>query len=150
MKPAAWFFLSVRALLGIVFIVSGFQKLTSPAANFAADIEKFELLHGPLVLLTAQILPWLEFVAGVLFILGLWTTISGLLLWALNTGFVLLLSSSLIRKLPIEQCGCFGEAIHLSVPQMLALDCTFWVLFLVFFAFHGPEKAPSLDKQLHG
>ncbi len=150
MRPAPWSFLAGRVLLGAVFIVSGFQKLTTPAVNFAAAIEKFEVVGGPSALFIAQTLPWLEFAGGVLFVLGLWTTVSGLLLWAMNSGFTLLLASSLIRKLPIEQCGCFGEAIHLSVPHMLVLDSVFWVLFLLFFAARGRERAPSLDKALHG
>ena len=150
MKPSSWFFFFIRLGLAAVFIVSGFQKLTAPAVNFAAVIETFEVVKGPLALFAAQTLPWLEFAGGVLFALGLWTSFSGRLLWAMNSGFILLLSSSLLRKLPIEQCGCFGEAVHLTVPQMLALDSALWGLFLVFFVFRGPEKAPSLDKVLHG
>lgn len=149
MNPRALLLLTVRLALGGVFLVSGFQKLAAPAANFAVQVETFQLVGPQASLLVALTLPWLEFTGGVFFFLGLWTVLSGRLLWLLNSGFILLLGSSLLRRLPIEQCGCFGEAIHLTVPQMLALDAVLWALFLVFFSLGGPTHAPSLDKRIH-
>ena len=145
MRRAPSLLLFIRLLLGSVFVVSGFQKLWAPAANFTAVIEKFEILRGVPAAALAQTLPWAEFVAGVFLILGLRTRGALVVLWAMNTVFVGILISALWRKLPLEQCGCFGEAITLSLPQTLALDLILWGLFLVYFLAANRVTVPSLD-----
>lgn len=145
MKPAHFLLLLVRAALGGVFVVSGFQKLWGPWENFAAVIEKFEIIHGLPVTVLARTLPWAEFLAGVFLILGLRTILSLFVLWAMNTAFIGVLASAIARKLPIQECGCFGEALSLSLPKMLAVDISIWVLFLVFFLGSKRVKLPSLD-----
>ena len=148
MKPSTVLHFCLRVGLGSVFVVSGFQKLASPAQNFAAVIEKFQVVPLPVASMIAHTFPWLELVLGVLFVLGLWTRVSLFLLWAMNTAFIALLSSALLRKLPIEECGCFGEAVSMSPKAMLGLDIGFWCLFLVFFILHGRAKSPALDDRL--
>ena len=138
--------LSLRLLLGAVFLISGFQKLTSPYQNFAAVISKFEILSTPAVNLMAQSLPWAEFVLGVFLVLGLWTLPSLVGLWAMNTAFIGAIGSALVRKLPIESCGCFGEAVALSLPKILAIDLSLWVFFLVFFLMSRRVDLPGLDR----
>ena len=138
--------LSLRVLLGAVFLISGFQKLTAPYQNFAAVIGKFELLPDPAAVIMAQTLPWAEFVLGVFLVLGLWERLSLLGLWAMNTVFIAALVSALARKLPIESCGCFGEAIALSLPKILTLDIFLWILFLTFFVLRRSLDLPGLDR----
>ena len=125
--------LGVRVLLGGVFLITGFQKLIAPYQNFAAVIEKFELIQGPSAAFLAQTLPWMEFIFGVFFILGLWEYLSLAVLWAMNTVFIGILASAIARKLPIQSCGCFGEAISLSLPHMLWIDLSLWGLFFIYF-----------------
>jgi putative oxidoreductase len=125
--------LSLRLVLGAVFAISGFQKLSTPWQNFAAVIEQYELLKGPAAAMAAQTLPWVEFLSGVFFLLGLLRRVSFPALWAMNTLFVGVLASALLRKLPIDSCGCFGQSLSLPLPAMLALDVFFWALFLVYF-----------------
>jgi hypothetical protein len=38
--------------------------------------------------------------------------------------FIAAIGSTLLRGIPLESCGCFGGAVHLTPPQALALDCT--------------------------
>lgn len=146
MKPAQLLLLSVRTVLGAVFVVSGFQKLTTPYQNFAAVIEKFEILKGTPVIVMAQTLPWIELVAGVFLILGFWEALSLGVLWAMNTVFIGALSSVLIRKIELDHCGCFGEAVTLSVPQILSLDVLFWAMFLTYFLFSKRIDVPGADR----
>ena len=148
MKLVSFLMLLVRLALGGVFVVSGFQKLWMPAANFAAVIEKFEIVQGPAAALLSQTLPWAEFIAGVFLILGLRTKLSLSILWTMNTVFIGILSSALWRKLPIEECGCFGEAVSLSLPKMLAVDISLWIFFLIYALFSRRVKVPSLDASL--
>ncbi len=144
MKPASLFRLFLRALLGSVFIVSGFQKLISPPQNLAAVIDKFEILHGSAVTALSLTLPWVEFIAGILFVLGLWTSAALALLWLMNTVFIAVLVSALLRRLPIDQCGCFGKDLSIPLPVMLGIDAAIWLLFFVSFFFHK-KSSPSLD-----
>ena len=148
MRPAVAGQLALRVLLGSVFLVSGFEKLSSPAQNFAAVIEKYQILHGPAVMLFAQAMPWVELIFGALLVLGLWTRVSLLALWGMNTLFIGVLSSALLRKLQIDECGCFGESLSHSPPKMLAVDIGLWFLFLIFFLSNRRVKAPSLDDRL--
>lgn len=138
--------LSLRVLLGAVFLVSGFQKLTTPYQNFAAVIEKFDLLPASAVPVLAQTLPWAEFILGVFLVLGLWERLSLAGLWAMNTVFIAAIVSALARKLPIESCGCFGEAVPLTLPKILALDVSLWAFFLLFFLTHRRLDLPGLDR----
>ena len=147
MKPAAASLLAVRVLLASVFIASGFEKLNSPVQNFAAVIEKYQFIPAPLLSATAHAVPWIELVLGVLFALGLWTRASLLGLWVMNTGFIVLIGSALVRKLSIDECGCFGTAVSVPLPVTLALDCVLWVLFLVYFRTLGRVPVPSLDNR---
>ncbi len=137
--------LGLRVLLGAVFVVSGFQKLTTPYQNFAAVIEKFEILHGPGVVFLAQVLPWVEFMLGVFLILGLWERLSLAGLWTMNTAFIGILASAILRKLPVQSCGCFGEALTLSLPQMLSIDLVLWGFFLIYFLKGRDLGLPGLD-----
>ena len=144
MKPAPFFRLLLRAALGGIFIVSGFQKLLSPPQNFAAVIEKFEIIQGPVAALLSVTLPWVELVAGILFVLGLWTTAALAILWLMNTVFIGALASALVRGLPIDQCGCFGKALSIPLPVMLGMDAVVWGLFLISF-LQRKKASPSLD-----
>lgn len=138
--------LSLRVLLGAVFAVSGFQKLMGPYQNFAAVIEKFEILPASFVPPMAQTLPWAELLLGAFLILGLWERLSLLGLWAMNTAFIFAIITALVRKLPIDSCGCFGEAVKFTLPQILAVDGVLWVFFLVLFLAGARAGLPGLDR----
>ena len=84
MKKKTLFLLAIRILLGAVFIFSGFQKLTHPAENFQAVIEKFEIVGGSAAAVLSHVIPWYEFVFGAFLVLGLWTDLALAALWPLN------------------------------------------------------------------
>ncbi len=151
MSPALISRLFLRVALGSVFIVSGFQKLISPAENFAAVIEKFDIVHGAAVTALSLAMPWAEFIGGTLLVLGLWTPVTLGALWLMNTLFIGVLASALWRKVPVGDCGCFGKNLSIPLPVMLAVDGAIWALFLLSFLLRR-KPAPSLDSFLarHG
>lgn len=142
-----WLRLLCRVGLGGLFVVSGFQKLILPAENFAAVIEKFEILSGPAAAFLSHALPWAEFLAGVFLVVGLWTPLSSAALWLMNTVFIGVLASALARKLPLDQCGCFGKNLSIPLPVMLGLDLLIWMVFLFLFLTRR-VPTPSLDSRL--
>ena len=138
--------LSFRILLGALFTVSGFQKLSSPYQNFSVVVEQYQIVKGPTADLVALTLPWAEFIGGVFFALGLWESVSLSVLWVLNVLFIGVLSSGLIRKLPLTDCGCFGAAISLPPPVILGLDVLFFGFFTFYFFTRREADVPGLDR----
>jgi len=63
----------------------------------------------------------------------------------MNTAFIGILASAILRKLPVQSCGCFGEALTLSLPQMLSIDLVLWGFFLIYFLKGRDLGLPGLD-----
>jgi triosephosphate isomerase len=112
----------IRLIIGSIFLVSGLEKLLSPYQNFLYAIQAYQALPSPIEVLVAQIFPWIELIMGAFIFIGLWTP------WALRGAlicfgiFVVMLGQALMRGLPLENCGCFGDLIHLKPRMEIVLD----------------------------
>jgi uncharacterized membrane protein YphA (DoxX/SURF4 family) len=127
-----WLSLLGRFLIGGIFIYSGFQKASAPAAEFAAVVEAYGILPPDWTLTFAQILPWIELIFGVFLVAGYWTRWSARVLAGLLGLFIGALLSVVLRKIPIESCGCYGASIHLSPRMAVLVDafllgCAVWL-----------------------
>ena len=140
------FFVFLRIMTGFVFVASGFVKLMQSYQNFLVTIQSYEILSGAPAVALAKAMPWAEFLVGVFLILGLWSRLSILVLWAFNTVFIGVVGSALIRKLPIQECGCFGDSFSLQPQQTLWLDIILWFLFLWLAAYFDATRSFSLDR----
>ena len=100
------FNLILRLIVGGVFIAAGVLKIIDPV-TFAADIGNYRLLPHEVVNLMAITLPWIEVVAGLLLVLGIWNRASALILTLLMIVFLIAIGQALARGLDIR-CGCFG------------------------------------------
>lgn len=138
-----WVFL--RLLIGSIFLVSALSKLFSPYQNFLYAIQAYQLLPSHLEVYVAQIFPWIELLVGFFMLLGLWTT------WALKGTcllfglFVVVVGQALIRNLPLEQCGCFGEALHVPADVMLLVDSAGILITLLLLRHLDKTGRFSLD-----
>ena len=100
------FALTLRLLLGALFVWTGWEKTKDPNA-FLFSIRSFHILHDPYAAWVAMGLPWLEILAGAALVSGVLVdgglaTIAGMLavfLWAIIYSWQ--------RGLDIN-CGCFG------------------------------------------
>ena len=121
-------FLIIRFLIGCLFIISGGEKLISPYQNFLYVFQGYELLSVPLEKIVAFVMPWFELILGVFLVLGLWLkwTLRGVI--AMFATFIFVVSQALIRKLPIEECGCFGSLLTVPLHILLMLDVIFLIL----------------------
>ncbi len=142
------FLAGLRIATGLIFVVSGFIKLMQPYQNFLATVQSYEILNGEPAVLLAKTMPWAEFIVGMFLALGLWSRASMFILWIFNSVFIGVLGYALIRKLPIQECGCFGESFSLKPSQTLGLDIGLWLLFLFMAAYFEAARSFSLDKQL--
>ena len=124
----------LRILIGLIFLFSGGQKLINPYQNFLYVIQSYELIPIAVVEETlAQTLPWIEFILGLFVFSGLWLKRSLTALLALIASFLIVLAQAVVRHLPIDKCGCFGEMIKIPPPMMLLVDSVLWLsdLFLL-------------------
>jgi uncharacterized membrane protein YphA (DoxX/SURF4 family) len=135
----------VRIVLGAVFLWSGFLKLIEPWQNFQVVIEAYRMMEGEPVRLLARTLPWLEALGGLFLIFGLYTRAAIFGLWALNTVFLAALTQALLRKLPIHECGCFGDAFSLPLPVMMVVDASLWVCFGALYLWIEQTSRFSID-----
>jgi uncharacterized membrane protein YphA (DoxX/SURF4 family) len=100
------FWVLVRIVLGALFIYSSMDKLANPGL-FAKLIYYYRMLPGGWENLLAIFLPWLEFITGLLLVVGRFKRGASLLYSAMLVIFIIALSQALIRGLDIS-CGCFS------------------------------------------
>jgi uncharacterized membrane protein YphA (DoxX/SURF4 family) len=106
-----------RILVGIIFIFSGFVKGQDPM-GFMFKLEDYFIAYGwdwamPFALTLAVILCTIEFSIGTALLLNLWPRLAGWGLLAIMTAFLILTFLSALNN-PVPDCGCFGDAIHLT------------------------------------
>jgi len=100
-----WLGLVGRIIVGGIFIYASWDKILQPE-GFARIVFNYHLVPASLINIMAIALPWVEFVAGVCLIVGVWPRSAGLVLSALTAIFIIALSINWFRGVSIE-CGCF-------------------------------------------
>jgi len=143
--------LVARLILGVVLIVAGALKVTSPTAS-ARAVRAFQILPYDLAGYLGYALPVVEIVVGLLLVGGFLTrasaTVGGLLMLAFIIGII----SAWARGLSID-CGCFGGGgtVDAAKTQYLLdllrdtglVACAVWLVV-------RPRSAYSLDHRLFG
>lgn len=107
-------------VLGAVFLISGILKLMDPVGSEFIMKSYFSFLHIGFMDFSAKFFgvafALTEAVLGAALMSGVWRKVVGIAVVALTTFFTLLTLVLLIFK-PVMDCGCFGEAIHLTHLQ---------------------------------
>ena len=98
--------LLARVFLGGFYLVAGAVKIPGPG-KFAEAVANYRILPHELINSVAITLPWIEVVAGLFLILGIWLRASAWMINAMTLVFIAAISSAVARGLSIE-CGCFG------------------------------------------
>ncbi len=143
--------LLARLTLGVVLIVAGALKVTSPAAS-ALAVRAFQILPYDFAGYVGYALPVVEIVVGLLLVTGLLTRASAAVGGLLMLAFMIGISSAWARGLSID-CGCFGGGGTIDAAQtQYLLDllrdtglavCAVWLVV-------RPRSAYSLDHRLFG
>ena len=138
----------IRILIGMIFVVSGLEKLLSHYQNFLYVIQGYEIFHPPIDDLVARIFPWVEFILGIFTVLGFYTrwALRGVLL--MSSVFLFVISQAILRNLPIQSCGCFGEMISIPLPMMLLVDSVLWIYTAYLIIRIDRTDRFSLDSRL--
>ena len=106
MKFEPWLRRALALVFGGVFIYAGVLKAWNPSL-FLADVRSFQILPDPYAAGLALALPWLEILAGIAVITGLFRQGGLLLLNVALAVFFIAIASAWYRGISI-QCGCFG------------------------------------------
>ncbi len=134
-------------LTGFVFFISGILKLLDPVGAGLVMDEYFDFLHLGFLGFAAKPLGTLmalaESIIGAALITGVWrkqTAVTAMIF----QGFFTLLTLILVIFNPEMDCGCFGEAIHLTHAQTFIKNLILCALiafaFLPFRDFGMPGK----------
>jgi uncharacterized membrane protein YphA (DoxX/SURF4 family) len=108
--PAGWVVLPSRLILGGLFVFAAWMKLSNPQA-FADSVLAFKIIPEKaehLSTLTTFVVPWIEMIAGVMLIVGLWARAAALVLSLMLVVFIVGIASVLYRHMDVS-CGCFGK-----------------------------------------
>ena len=115
-----YFLVSIRIVLGFVFIFAAILKAAEPEA-FAKAIYNYKLLPLFLINILAITLPWIELSAGLLLVLGVSVKENSSILSGILLVFIIAIAISLARGLNID-CGCFGTVDGSKVGLMKILE----------------------------
>jgi uncharacterized membrane protein YphA (DoxX/SURF4 family) len=103
---------ALALLLGGVFVYASLEKIALPA-EFARILYHYQLV-GPSASIPplvpnafAVVLPWIELLAGLCLMAGIWTREAAALVGAMLVSFVGAVGAALARGIDIENCGCF-------------------------------------------
>ncbi len=142
-----WLGLAGRLLVGGILVYAGATKAAGPSEEFALIISYYQILPRDMVMTVASFLPWAEVLLGWALVFGVFTTVAAGAAGALFGGFLLALLSVLARGIELPNCGCFGDAVHFTIPQALIFDSVMLALCWAAFKYGG---FLSLDKWADG
>ncbi len=142
-----WPGFAIRLLAAAVWIFAGATKAADLGA-FAAQVDRYELLPGFLVVPLAYILPFFEIFLGLYLAAGLFVRASALAGTILFAVFLAAQAQALVRGLVLD-CGCFGSLTQAPVGLWTILrDIALGIPTFLMLAF--PARRLSLDGRLFG
>jgi uncharacterized membrane protein YphA (DoxX/SURF4 family) len=130
-----------RLILGGIFIYAAIDKIAHPD-QFAEIVYNYKLLPGAAVNIMAIMMPWVEMMAGVFLVLGIWVKDSAAILGALLLVFIAAISINLARGLDFD-CGCFSTAGHAgrkNASILLIVRDLVLLLPVIHVMWFAPEK----------
>jgi putative oxidoreductase len=101
--------LLLRLALGGFFVFASLDKIASPA-TFARIVYQWQVIGPVPSNLVAVTLPWVEIVAGLLLVAGVWKRESALVIALLLVVFIVAAGSVMARGIDVENCGCVSLA----------------------------------------
>ncbi|MGB9893699.1 MAG: MauE/DoxX family redox-associated membrane protein [Candidatus Saccharicenans sp.] len=139
-----YFLLLLRLIVGGVFIWAAAAKIADPL-TFAQDVKNYRLVGQTLSFLTAITLPWVELIAGVCLIIGIFPRSSSLLISGLLLFFILLVTITMIRGIDVD-CGCFGTFSR-KADLWLILEDSIWLAMSLILLFSPANDFCLLRKK---
>jgi putative oxidoreductase len=103
-----WLTIRVQLALGAIFIIAALPKIADPP-SFAHMIYNYRLVPSSLINVSALVMPWVELLAGLALVLGVWKSAARTVVGLMLAIFIAAISINLSRDNAID-CGCFNVA----------------------------------------
>jgi uncharacterized membrane protein YphA (DoxX/SURF4 family) len=103
-----WLTIRVQLALGAIFVIAALPKIADPP-SFAHMIYNYRLVPSSLINISALVMPWVELLAGLALVLGVWKAAARTVIGILLAVFIIAISINLFRDNAID-CGCFNVA----------------------------------------
>jgi hypothetical protein len=134
-----------RIVVGLVFIFSGTVKAIDPLGSAYKFHDYFQAFHlgfpDKLSLPLAILLCTIEFIAGFSVLTGIrWKT--GLTIVLILMFIFTPLTFVLALTNPVSDCGCFGDAVHLTNWQTFWKNVILLAAVIILFRGSGQAKEP--------
>lgn len=121
---------------GLVFFISGILKVMDPVGAGLVMKEYFKFLHLGFLGFSSQAaglaFALAEVIVGAGLITGVWKKTMALIAIGLQSVFTLLTLLLVIFN-PEMDCGCFGEAVHLTHAQTFVKNIILLTLLLIYY-----------------
>jgi uncharacterized membrane protein YphA (DoxX/SURF4 family) len=129
-----------RLLVGVLFIISGLIKANDPL-GFSYKLEEYFSVFGwdffkPMALFMSVAITVFEIICGVAVLVGSRMKLYAWLLMLMIVFFTFLtFYSAYFNK--VTDCGCFGDALHLTPWQSFSKDIILFILILPIFLWRS-------------
>lgn len=134
-------------ITGMVFFLSGIVKLMDPVGAGLVMKEYYDFLHLGFLAFSSKMMgvafALAETLVGVALITGVWRKTTAMIALVMQ-GFFTFLTLLLVIFNPQMDCGCFGEAIHLTHWQTFFKNLVLLALILIYFI---PSKHLGVTKK---
>ena len=143
--------LLVRVVLGGLFIVTGWAKIATPLDTFSNIVMRYDMLpkgQEHLAGIVAIFLPWIEVVAGVCILVGIWGRGGALVAGVMMLLFTAAKAQAVARGIPLGDCGCFPAWMqeYLELPNWYGVGLNGVWLVLALLLLVGDVGALRLDR----
>ena len=137
---SSWTELVARWFLGATFIYASYSKILAPAA-FAKIIYGYDLFPAMLINLFAITLPFIELIAGLALIVGVYPRSAALIINAMLLAFIISLSINIIRGHEFD-CGCFAinAASQSTFSGPLIIRDFIYLALGIYVFFYGNSR----------
>ncbi|MBP9855454.1 MAG: DoxX family membrane protein [Candidatus Omnitrophica bacterium] len=142
-------FVFIRIFIGLIYLVSGFEKIISPYQNFQYVIQSYTIVPSSWEIIIAKTFPWIELFTGLFLFFGLWTRISLFSALIISGTLMTIVGQAMIRQLPITECGCFGELISLPLWAVFIIDVSTFLSILLLLKKYQKTILLSLDRHFN-
>jgi len=136
-----WIELAARWILGATFIYASYSKILAPAV-FAKIIYGYDLFPAFFINPAAIILPFVELIAGLALIIGVYPRSAALVINGMLLAFIVSLSINILRGHEFD-CGCFAinsDELSTFPGWLLIRDFFYIALGIHVLLFRNPRR----------
>ncbi|MCS7253031.1 MAG: MauE/DoxX family redox-associated membrane protein [Armatimonadota bacterium] len=99
--------LVLRVGIGSIFVFASLGKIIDDPLIFVSVVESYRVLPEAFIPIFSIVLPWVEFIAGILLIIGYAVESAAAVIALMLVAFIIGITVNLFRGVEMA-CGCFG------------------------------------------